>query len=262
MITRGGLVSDNTGWSRLVSDNTGWKCVDYLDDDTYRQWNASATVGSTPYNVAFASPESNARFISTGAPIIFRTEFYLYSGLFKVYLWDFQFMRESTESWEPLTQWIVDDQCGDASAYGVRLASFEGRTVMEISNDGPGSFLQAGTIFALSMHVNIDIKPGSDLNPINPRGKGVIPVAILTTDTFDATTVDPESITFGPDGATKAHPQGHLEDVDGDGDLDLLLHFRTQETGIQRGDTEASLWGETFDGAPIEGTDSIATLKN
>ncbi|UCC82862.1 MAG: hypothetical protein JSW46_18155 [Gemmatimonadota bacterium] len=252
MITRGGL----------VSDKMGWKCAGPLDADTYRQWDASATVGSTPYNVSFASPASNARFISSGAPIIFRTEFYLYPGLFKVYLWDFQLMRESTESWEPLTQWIVDDQCGDASAYGVRLANFEGQSVMEISNDGPGSFLQVGTIFALSMHVNIDIKPGSDLNPINPRGKGVIPVAILTTDSFDAKTVDPESITFGPDGAAKAHPQGHLEDVDGDGDLDLLLHFRTQGTGIQRGDTEASLWGETFDGAPIEGTDSIATLKN
>ncbi len=262
MITRGDPVSENTGWRRLVSDNSEWKCVDSLDDDTYRQWDASTTVGPTTYNVAFALPESNASFISSAAPIIFRTEFYLNPGLFKVYLWDFQFMRESTGSWEPLTHWIVADHCGDASAYGVRLEDFEGQTVMEISNDGLGSFLPEGTIFDLPFHVSIDIKPGSDLNPINPRSKGVIPVAILTTDTFDATTVDPESITFGPDGAAKAHPQGHLEDVDGDGDLDLLLHFRTQETGIQRGDTEASLWGETFDGAPIEGTDSIATLKN
>jgi hypothetical protein len=47
----------------------------------------------------------------------------------------------------------------------------------------------------------IDIKPGSFPNSINPRSKGVIPVAILTTDTFDATTVDPLSVTFGPDEA-------------------------------------------------------------
>ncbi|NIS81010.1 MAG: hypothetical protein GTO14_12565 [Anaerolineales bacterium] len=249
MITSGGL----------VSDKTGWKCAGPLDADTYRQWDASATVGPTTYNVAFASPESNARFISSAAPIIFRTEFYLYPGLFKVYLWDFQFMRESTGSWEPLTHWIVDDQCGDASAYGVRRASFEGQTVMEISNDGPGSFLQVGTIFDLGFHVNIDIMPGSDPNTINPRSKGVIPVAILTTDTFDATTVDPDTVAFGPDGAEIVHPSGHVEDVDGDADLDLLLHFRTQETGIQCGDTEASLWGETFDGTPIEGSDSIVS---
>nr|NIM94559.1 hypothetical protein [Anaerolineales bacterium] len=246
--------------SGLVSDKIGWKCAGPLDADTYRQWDASATVGPTTYNVSFVSPESNARFISSGAPIIFRTEFYLYPGLFKVYLWDFQFMRESTASWEPLTQWIVDDQCGDASAYGVRLAGFEGRTVMEISNDGPGSFIQAGTIFDLSFLVDIDIKPSSDPNAINPRSKGVIPVAILTTETFDAIAVDPSTVTFGPEGAEIAHPRGHVEDVDGDGDLDLLLHFRTQETGIQRGDTEASLLGETFDGRLIEGSDSIVTV--
>jgi hypothetical protein len=42
-----------------------------------------------------------------------------------------------------------------------------------------------------SVAVPIDIKPGSFPNSINPQSKGVIPVAILTTDTFDATTVDP-----------------------------------------------------------------------
>jgi len=41
------------------------------------------------------------------------------------------------------------------------------------------------------------------------------------------------------------------------GDLDLLLHFRVQETGIQCGDTEASLAAKTFGGTSIQGTDSI-----
>jgi hypothetical protein len=39
--------------------------------------------------------------------------------------------------------------------------------------------------------VSIDIKPGSSPNRINPKSNGVIPVGILTTDAFDATTVDP-----------------------------------------------------------------------
>ncbi len=107
------------------------------------------------------------------------------------------------------------------------------------------------------VQVTIDIKPGSDTNPINPKSKGVIPVAILTTDDFDATTVDPLSVQFGPDGATKAHGNGHIADSDGDGDLDLVFHFKTQETGIQCSDTQASLTGETFGGQMIEGTDSI-----
>jgi hypothetical protein len=114
------------------------------------------------------------------------------------------------------------------------------------------------TIFSLK--VNIDIEPDSDTNPINPKSQGVIPVAILTTSTFDATNVDPLSVEFGSNGATESHGRGHIEDVNGDGKPDLVLHFRTQETGIQCGDTSASLTGETFDGHAIQGSDLIQTV--
>ncbi len=40
----------------------------------------------------------------------------------------------------------------------------------------------------------------------------------------------------------------------------MLLHFRTQDTGIACGDESASLTGETLDGQPFEGTDSIETV--
>lgn len=102
---------------------------------------------------------------------------------------------------------------------------------------------------------SVNITVGSIL-----KSKGVIPVAILTTDDFDATTVDPLSVEFGPAGAIEAHGTGHIEDADGDGDLDLVLHFKTQEGGIQCGDTEASLTGETFGGQAIEGSDSVKTV--
>ncbi len=103
--------------------------------------------------------------------------------------------------------------------------------------------------------VDIDIKPGSDPNSINPSGKGVIPVAILTTDNFDATTVDPDTVIFGPGGAEPVHTA--IEDVDDDGDTDMILHFRTQDTGIELGDTEATLTSQTTDGIEITGTDSV-----
>jgi hypothetical protein len=51
------------------------------------------------------------------------------------------------------------------------------------------------------IEVTIDIKPGSDPNAINPSSRGVIPVAILTTESFDATTVSPITVRFGPAGA-------------------------------------------------------------
>jgi len=108
--------------------------------------------------------------------------------------------------------------------------------------------------------VRIDIKPGRGPNSIYPDSKGVIAVAILTTDVFDATTVDLLSVKFGPSGATVARGEGHFEDVDKDGDTDIVLHFKTQETGITCGDTSASVTGETSDGKPIEGSDFINTV--
>jgi hypothetical protein len=108
--------------------------------------------------------------------------------------------------------------------------------------------------------VEIDIKPGSDPNSINPFSRGVIPVAILTTEDFDALTVDPDSVLFGPAKAEKVHKKAHVEDVDGDGGLDLLLQLRTRDTGIALGDAEACLTGQTYDGVPIRGCDSVRTV--
>lgn len=107
--------------------------------------------------------------------------------------------------------------------------------------------------------IDIDIKPGSDPNSINPTSGGIIPVAVLTDENFDATTIDVSTIAFGPNEAKPVH-NGHIEDVDDDGDDDLVLHFNTQETGIQCGDTEATLTGETLGGQAVEGTDSVNTV--
>jgi hypothetical protein len=74
--------------------------------------------------------------------------------------------------------------------------------------------------------VTIDIKPGSDSNSNNLASNGVITVAIFTTSDFDASQVDVSTVVFA--GANAVH--GGLEDVDGDGDLDMIVHFRVQDT--------------------------------
>ncbi len=50
------------------------------------------------------------------------------------------------------------------------------------------------SLYVGALPVEIDIKPGSDPNSINLSSAGVIPVAILSSATFDATTVNPDTI--------------------------------------------------------------------
>lgn len=68
--------------------------------------------------------------------------------------------------------------------------------------------------------VTIDIKPGSYPNSINLGSNGNVPVAIFSTEDFDATTVDPLTITLA--GAEvrirgRGDSSRYYQDVDGDG---------------------------------------------
>ena len=127
--------------------------------------------------------------------------------------------------------------------------------------------------------VAIDIKPGSCPNPLNIKSKGVLPVAILGTDDFDVTTIDPASIRL----AGVAPIRSSIEDVSTpllekqdecdcitegkDGIDDLTLKFDTQEIVSVLGEVADGdelvlpLRGELTDGTPIEGEDCIIILS-
>jgi len=110
--------------------------------------------------------------------------------------------------------------------------------------------------------VDVDVKPDNSENKVNAKSQGVIPVAIYTTADFDATTIVGSSVQLA--GISTDHFA--LEDVDGDGDLDLILHFNTQAVITALGvdlasgesvSVEAELTGETIDEVMIQGFDTI-----
>ena len=108
--------------------------------------------------------------------------------------------------------------------------------------------------------VVIDIKPGSFPNSINLGSGGNVPVAIFSSSTFDATTVDPTTVTLA-DAAVKVRgkgkPAASQEDVDGDGLLDLVVHIDTSLLNLTDGDVVADLNGQTLDGQAIHGSDTV-----
>jgi len=81
----------------------------------------------------------------------------------------------------------------------------------------------------------------------------VVPVAVLTFRKFDASKVDPSTVTFA--GALPV--RWTMKDVDHDGDIDMLFHFKTEDLILGENSTEAILIGSTKEGIPIKGTDKV-----
>jgi len=136
----------------------------------------------------------------------------------------------------------------------------------DFGSDG-GKALGYAILSALppAIEVDIDIKPGSYPNSINLRSHGLVPVAILSSDEFEAIMVDPETVEFAGAGVQMREDSnkwmGHEEDVNGDELIDLVLQFATQDIDpgtLQNG--YAVLTGITYDGVFIEGADEVTLV--
>lgn len=122
--------------------------------------------------------------------------------------------------------------------------------------------MQVPTISGL--RVAIDIKPGSDPNSINLSSKGVIPVAIFGSDSFDVYSIDKASLKL--EGSTvkekgKKGIIGAFEDINEDSFYDLIVPFYTSEMDLEPGALEAKLTGQLLDGSKIFGTDYIQIVN-
>ena len=135
------------------------------------------------------------------------------------------------------------------------------------------------------IEVPVDLKPQSCPNPLNVKRKGVLPVAILGTDDFEVTQVDPASVRLEGVAPLRSNiedvatpfddsvPNEDCSDCTGqgpDGFEDLTLKFDAQQVIAAIGavtDKECLLLELTgnlkaeFGGTPIVGEDVILILK-
>jgi hypothetical protein len=155
-------------------------------------------------------------------------------------------------------------------------------TPMTLSGNGDLFFYSSGinynpnshAFLPLPIQAVVDIQPDSCPNPLNVKSKGVLSVAILGTQDFDVTTIDPASIFLDSVPSIRSGYEdvaGFIADANdcecttlqGDGFTDLTLKFKTQDIVATFGEVnhddilELKLDGMLYNDTPVEGIDCI-----
>lgn len=164
------------------------------------------------------------------------------------------FIPDASPQPDGLGMWVRELQTATFNILYTRRSPIQIVDIEVVEGEG---FVSVGDEPVRRIEVDVDIKPGSDRNSINPRSNGRLWVAVLGSEEFDVGTVDPASLLFGPAGAEPDRVEVH--EVNGDGIPDLRLRVRTPDTGIVCGDTVASLFGKTTEGRDFSGRDLVRT---
>ena len=196
------------------------------------------------------------------------------------------------------TNWVQEQELKASNAaagdgFGVSV-SLSGETAVvgaHLADCTAGINCGAAYVFSCAsapMVANLDIKPGSCPNPVNPKSRGIVPVTLAGSLDFDVATVDPDSLTLARvDGvggrvspiSDRRGPRIVIEDLvtpfgnelcgchelGGDGIDDLSLKFSTSATSrafelnaLPRGEAiKLVLRGTLQDGTIFEAVDCI-----
>ena len=151
-------------------------------------------------------------------------------------------------------------------------------------DDSDPAWVESDAPVGICNNVAVDIKPGGCPNPLNLNSRGVLPVAVLGSQDFDATTIDPGSIFLEDvptirssyeDVSAPLVQGGECECTDAgpDGFIDLAVNFKTQaiveelliKTGgelVEGQVLEMKLTGQLYDGSVITGADCVVLVGN
>jgi hypothetical protein len=114
------------------------------------------------------------------------------------------------------------------------------------------------------LNAEIDFEAWNSANNIRPKDAYLFTIGVKTTSIadgdardFDASSIDPATVTAGPALARNVIASPPIWDFDGDGDLDAIFGFRMEDTGITCLDTDIKLVASTVSGGVIAGRDSV-----
>jgi len=147
----------------------------------------------------------------------------------------------------------------DTAVFAI-VGAFGSLDIVEILPLSANGFVTVGrdqSANVTHLGVGVDIRPFSKKNKVNVRSRGILPVTIFGSESFDSLQVDTSSVRFGPNGAAPLPWLQITRDVNRDGFVDLTLLFRTQQIGIECDDISMVLSGATYEGLRVSGSDSV-----
>lgn len=153
---------------------------------------------------------------------------------------------------------ISTDSDGSVFAAGMVRGALPGESAQAVL-----SYAFVAKLFEPVLSVTIDVKPGSFPNTVNLGSGGTVPVAIFSSQDFDARNVVPLSIRLASAPVKlrgNGTPMSSSEDVNSDGLMDLVVHVSTEALQLSDTDTEVVLEGETKEGKRIRGLDTIRVV--
>jgi hypothetical protein len=173
----------------------------------------------------------------------------------------------------PNSSGSTDDQSAAIQASRQVCVAGDYTVQLTVTDKDGGEGSDQMTLSVPYIPVDIDIMPGTDVNPVNIGRRGLLPVAILGSFDFDVADVDPSTLILGDETGTETAIaqknngtyQAAMEDVNEDGFMDLVVRFHVQDLAangdIDEFSTELVLRGFESDGCTnLRGSDSVTPI--